>query len=81
MNLDVESLIMFFKKNTKYSEKEEFSEEDTASTSSSSGGGAKPMPKWTDSYPTKRGKSNMLGLKGEKWDSGVARTGPANKIW
>jgi hypothetical protein len=43
MNLDVESLIMFFKKNTKSSEKEEFTEQDAAAPA---GGSGKTPKKW-----------------------------------
>ncbi len=83
MNLDIDFLIDFFKQNTKFdSEKEEFTEQDAgASGGGSTGGGtSKPMPKWAETYPIKRGKANMLGLKGEKWESGLTR-GAANKIW
>jgi hypothetical protein len=44
MNLDVESLIMFFKKNTKSSEKEEFTEQDAAAAPA--GGSGKTPKKW-----------------------------------
>jgi hypothetical protein len=44
----------------------------------SSGGGS--IPKWADSYQTKRGKSNPLMKSGEKWNTGLTR-GSANQIW
>jgi len=81
MNLDVDSLITFFKKNTKSSSKTEFTEQDAAAPAGgSTGGGGAAMPKWADTYTLKRGKANMLGLKGEKWETGITR-GAANKIW
>jgi hypothetical protein len=48
MNLDIESLIMFFKKNTKQSEKEEFTEQDAGASSAggSTGGSGKTPKKW-----------------------------------
>jgi hypothetical protein len=80
MELDINYLISFFKKNTINSNKEEFTEQETAGTASSGGGGA-AMPKWADTYGgPKRGKANMLGKKGEKWSSGLNR-GVANQIW
>lgn len=35
---------------------------------------------WNELYTLKRGKANMLGLKGEKWSSALTR-GIANQIW
>jgi hypothetical protein len=35
---------------------------------------------WNELYSLKRGKANMLGLKGEKWVTGISR-GIANQIW
>ena len=50
MNLDVDFLISFFKKNTKSSDKEEFTEQDTAASSApaggSTGGSGKTPKKW-----------------------------------
>jgi hypothetical protein len=76
MNLNVDDLISFYKKNAKSVDKEEFTEQDTASA-----GGGKAMPKWaaTVGGPA-RGPANMLGLKGEKWDTGIKR-GVSNTIW
>lgn len=44
MELDVDNLILFFKKNTKSSEKTEFTEQDAAAPSS--GGSGKTPKKW-----------------------------------
>ena len=44
------------------------------------GGGGGNVPKWEDSYQTKRGHANMLGKKGEKWVTGLTR-GSANQVW
>lgn len=82
MNLEVDYLIHFFQKNTPNSTKKEMEEQDDAAapTSSPSTGGGSSVPKWADSYPLKRGKANMLGRGGEKWNTGINR-GSANQIW
>ena len=87
MKLDVDYLIDFFTKNSEPVDNEEtgeIGEQDAAaapaaSTGGSTGGGGS-VPKWADSYQTKRGPANMLGLAGETWESGLTR-GPANQIW
>jgi hypothetical protein len=80
MNLDVDNIIMFFDKlaGQESIDKEEMEEQEAAAPSSSTGGGS--VPKWADSYPIKRGKSNMLWKSGEKWSTGLTR-GSANQIW
>ena len=79
MNLDIDSLIDFFKKHTKSESKKEFTEQEAAGAAPSGGGAS--MPKWADTVGgPKRGKANMLGKKGEKWSSGMAR-GVANQVW
>jgi len=84
MNLDVDYLIGFLNKKADLSSKEEVGEQESApeasSTTSSSTGGGGNVPKWADSYPTKRGKANMLWKSGEKWSTGLTR-GAANQIW
>jgi hypothetical protein len=81
MNLDVDFLIDFFNKYSGKESKEEMGEQDAAaapSTPSSGGGGN--IPKWADSYPTKRGPGNMLGKSGEKWSTNLTRS-VANQVW
>lgn len=95
MNLDVDYLIDFFSKNSEPLE-DDFDNEDsgeigeqdaasaapaasTPSTGGSTGGGGS-VPKWSDSYQTKRGKANPLMASGQKWETGLAR-GSANQIW
>lgn len=81
MNLEVDFLIDFFKKNSELKSKGEIGEQETAGGSSApSGGSGKAVPKWADLYPIKRGKANMLGKSGEKWETGLTR-GAANQIW
>lgn len=84
MVTDINALIDFFKKYTPQTEsKDEIGEQDAAAASSpapSSGGGGGSVPKWADFYTTKRGKANMLGKAGEKWQTGLNR-GAANQIW
>jgi hypothetical protein len=81
MNLDVDNIIMFFDKlaGQESTDKEEMEEQETAAPSSSTGGGS--IPKWADSYPIKVGKANPRMKSGQKWETGIDRTGPANKIW
>ena len=61
-------------------QKDEFTEQDADGGGESIGGGGSNVPKWADGYQLKRGKANMLGKQGEKWNTGIAR-GPANQIW
>jgi hypothetical protein len=78
MNLDVESLIMFFKKNTKYSEKEEFSEQDAGAAPSggSTGGSGKTPKKWTMGLKDGPARGNMSNPK-HIWTTGrvIGKTG------
>ena len=67
--------------NGKKGSKDELGEQDAAPA----GGGAtsntnKRAQNWDELYATVRGPANMLGKKGEKWDSGIKR-GNANQIW
>jgi hypothetical protein len=89
MNLDVDYLIDFFTKNSDpvndEEETGEIGEQEAAAAaapapSTGGGGGGGNVPKWADSYQTKRGKANMLGKGGEKWETGLTR-GAANQIW
>ena len=83
MILDVDFLINFFDKYSGKSDKGEMGEQEDAAaapSSPSSGGSGKGVSKWADSYSLKRGKANMLGKGGEKWETGLTR-GAANQIW
>jgi hypothetical protein len=55
-------------------------QDDASSSAPSSGGGGGSVPKWSDFYTLTRGKANMLGKAGEKWQTGLNR-GAANQIW
>ena len=86
MTQDVDYIISLLKElttdNRKKSSKDELGEQDAAPAS---GGGGTSNPNkrgsnWNELYVTVRGKANMLGKKGEKWDSGVKR-GSANQVW
>jgi hypothetical protein len=57
-------------------------EQDAAPAASTpSGGGGKAVPKWHEVVGgPKRGKANMLGKGGEKWETGLTR-GVSNQIW
>jgi hypothetical protein len=82
---DVDYIISLLKElttnNRKKSSKDELGEQDAAA---GGGGGTtntnKRAQNWDELYATVRGPANMLGKKGEKWDSGVKR-GNANQIW
>lgn len=84
MTQDVDYIIALLKKLTtddKRGGKNELGEQDAAA----GGGGAtsntnKRGSNWNELYATVRGKANMLGKKGEKWESGVKR-GVGNQIW
>jgi hypothetical protein len=86
MNLDVDYLIDFFTKNSDpvndEEETGEIGEQDDApaSPAPSTGGGGGSIPKWSDSYQTKRGHANPLMASGQKWETGLTR-GSANQIW
>jgi hypothetical protein len=81
MVTDINTLIDFFKKYSKLTElKDEIGEQDDAPASSTPSSGGGSIPKWSDSYVTTRGKANMLGKAGEKWQTGLNR-GAANQIW
>ena len=85
MTQDVDYIISLLKElttdNRKKSSKDELGEQDAAPAG---GGGTTNTNKrgsnWSELYVTTRGPANMLGKKGEKWDSGVKR-GTANQIW
>ena len=85
MTQDVDYIISLLKElttgNGKKSSKDELGEQDAAPA----GGGGTSNPNkrgsnWNELYVTVRGPANMLGKKGEKWDSGVKR-GSANQVW
>lgn len=85
MTQDVDYIISLLKElttdNRKKGSKDELGEQDAAA---GGGGGTsntnKRAQNWDELYATVRGPANMLGKKGEKWDSGVKR-GNANQIW
>lgn len=76
--IDMDTLIDIFSQLAK--QKDEFTEQDAAGGGETTGGGGSSVPKWADGYQLKRGKANMLGKGGEKWNTGITR-GPANQIW
>ena len=86
MTQDVDYIISLLKElttdNGKKSSKDELGEQDAAPAG---GGGGTSNPNkrgsnWNELYATVRGKANMLGKKGEKWESGIKR-GNANQVW
>jgi len=85
MTQNVDYIISLLKElttnNRKKGSKDELGEQDAAA---GGGGGTANTNKrgsnWNELYVTTRGPANMLGKKGEKWDSGVKR-GSANQVW
>ena len=77
MILDIDFLIDFFNKLSNSETKNEMGEQEADTPS---GGGGGKVPKWSDTYTITRGKANMLGLAGEKHNTGLTR-GAANQIW
>jgi len=78
MELDINYLISFFKKNTKSPEKVEFTEQESAGSSpAGGGGGGKPPKKWESGR--KFGKTYMNDPK-YVWNSDVQR-GHANSLF
>ena len=82
MELNVDVLISIFEKYSVSRNKSELGEQDDAAAAAPSGGGGSTssVPKWSDLYTIKRGKANMLGKSGEKWQTGLTR-GLSNQIW
>lgn len=82
---DVDFIISLLKKLTtddgRRGSKDELGEQDAAPAG---GGGTSNTNKrgsnWDELYVVTRGKANMLGKKGEKWQSGVKR-GVGNQVW
>jgi hypothetical protein len=80
MILNIDFLIDFFNKLSNTGIKDEMGEQEAAAPASTGGGGGGKVPKWSDTYTITRGKANMLGLAGEKHNTGLKR-GAANQIW
>lgn len=77
--IDIDTLIDIFNELSNKGNNKEFNEQDGGGESSG-GGATSSVPKWADTYPLKRGKANMLGKRGEKWNTGLTR-GAANQVW
>jgi hypothetical protein len=77
MELDINNLILFFKKNTINTDKEEFTEQDAAAGAAPSGGSGKTPKKWESGR--KFGKTYMNDPK-YVWNSDVQR-GHANSLF
>lgn len=83
MILDIDFLISFFQKYSDKGRDGEMKEQEATPppAGGSTGGTGKAPPKWSDVHGgPKRGKANMLGKGGEKWETGLNR-GVANQIW
>lgn len=81
MNLNVDFLIEFFRKNS-IVKKKEMDEQEAAGASTGGGGtsGGKAPPKWEDIYNLKKGKANPKTAGGPEWVTGMIR-GVGNQIW
>ncbi len=76
---DIDSIISLMKEYT-FSDKKgkgELGEQEAAGTTSNTN---KRGSNWDELVALVRGKANMLGKKGEKWQSGVKR-GVGNQVW
>ncbi|CAB4130212.1 hypothetical protein UFOVP117_311 [uncultured Caudovirales phage] len=84
MTQDVDYIIDLLKNlttNSKKGKKDELGEQDAAAGIGGGGGNTnKRGSNWNELYATVRGKANMLGKSGEKWETGVKR-GSANQVW
>lgn len=86
MTHDVDFIIGLLKKLTignNRGRKDELGEQDAAPAGGGGGGTSntnKRGSNWDELYVVTRGKANMLGKKGEKWQSGVKR-GVGNQVW
>jgi len=81
MKFDIDLYINILNNFSGKSTKEEIGEDDAAA--GAAGGTAntnKRGSNWNELYKVTRGKANMLGLKGEKWQTGLTRS-VANQIW
>ena len=80
MDFNIENIITILDKFTP--KKTEMGEQEGgAPAGGASSGGGKAVPKWHEVVGgPKRGKANMLGKGGEKWETGLNR-GVANQIW
>jgi hypothetical protein len=81
MRTDIDYIISLMKEYTPKTDNIELGEQDTPSDGGGSGGGSNAPSTWADIVGSKvsRGKANMLGKAGEKWESGLTR-GPANQL-
>jgi hypothetical protein len=83
MTQDVDYIIDLLKNLTtdgKKGTKDELGEQDAAAGGGGGGNTNKRGSNWNELYATVRGKANMLGKAGEKWETGIKR-GPANQVW
>jgi len=83
MTQDVDYIIDLLKNLTtdgKKGKKDELGEQDAAAGGGGGGNTNKRGSNWNELYVTVRGKANMLGKKGEKWETGIKR-GSANQVW
>jgi hypothetical protein len=79
MRIDIDTYIDLFKSLSDGPEKMEMSEQDAAAGGATTQNTNKRGSNWNELYSLKRGKANMLGLKGEKWSTGLTR-GVANQL-
>lgn len=82
MKFDIDLYIDILNNFSGESPKIEIGEDEAAA--GAAGGGTTNTNKrgsnWNELYKVTRGKANMLGLKGEKWQTGLTRS-VANQIW
>ena len=81
MKFDIDLYIDILNNFSGETTKEEIGEDDAATGAA---GGTTNTNKrgsnWNELYKITRGKANMLGLKGEKWQTGLTRS-VSNQVW
>lgn len=80
MKFDIDLYIDILNSFSNETVKMEMGEQDAAGGGAGTSNTNKRGSNWNELYSVKRGKANMLGLKGEKWSSGLTR-GVGNQIW
>jgi hypothetical protein len=79
MKFDIDLYIDILNNLSGSSDKFELGEDEPAAGGSTSNTN-KRGSNWNELYKTTRGPANMLGLKGEKWSTGLTR-GTGNQVW
>jgi len=80
MKFDIDLYIDILNSLSGSSDKFELGEDEAAAGGGGTSNTNKRGSNWNELYKVNRGKANMLGLKGEKWTTGLTR-GVGNQVW